>query len=89
MEIHHPFEKDKSLKLLGRSTEPLLENVMVKGKALQEMQHPAKSYRYLKKRLESLPSEYKRFENPHVYKVGLSSKLNGIRNQLIQKFKKD
>jgi nicotinate phosphoribosyltransferase len=88
-EIHHPFEKDKSLKLLGRSSERLLEKVMENGKALQEMQHPAESYLYLKKRLESLPSEYKRFENPHVYKVGLSSKLNGIRDQLIKKFIKD
>jgi nicotinate phosphoribosyltransferase len=35
-----------------------------------------------------LPDEYKRFENPHVYKVGLSTKLNEIRNELIRKFKK-
>ncbi|MGB3224352.1 MAG: nicotinate phosphoribosyltransferase [Desulforhopalus sp.] len=88
-EIHHPFEKDKSLKLFGGSSEPLLEKVMENGKALQEIQHPAESYRYLKKRLQCLASEYKRFENPHIYKVGLSSKLNGIRNQLIQRFKKD
>jgi nicotinate phosphoribosyltransferase len=88
-EIHHPFEKDKSLKLFGKSSEPLLEKVMENGKALQEMQHPAESYKYLKKRLDSLPSEYKRFENPHIYKVGLSSKLNGLRDKLIQKFKKD
>ncbi len=88
-EIHHPFEKDKSLNLFGRSSEQLLEKVMENGKALQEMQHPAESYRYLKKRLECLPSEYKKFENPHVYKVGLSSKLNEKRNQLIHKFKRD
>jgi nicotinate phosphoribosyltransferase len=87
-EIHHPFDKDKSLKLLGWSSEPLLEKVMEKGKALQEVQHPAESYKYLKKRLEKLPDEYKRFENPHVYKVGLSTKLNEIRNELIRKFKK-
>lgn len=88
-EIHHPFEKDKSLKLFGGSSEPLLEKVMENGKALQEIQHPAESYRYLKKRLECLPSEYKRFENPHIYKVGLSSQLNGIRDQLIHKYKND
>jgi nicotinate phosphoribosyltransferase len=87
-EIHHPFDKDKSLKLHGWFSEPLLEKVMEKGKALQKMQHPAESYEYLKKRLEKLPDEYKRFENPHIYKVGLSTKLNEIRDELIRKFKK-
>jgi nicotinate phosphoribosyltransferase len=88
-EIHHPFEKGKSLKLHEWSSEPLLEKVMEKGKILQQEQHPADSYQYLKKRLKQLPGEYKRFENPHIYKVGLSSRLNGMRNELIQKFKKE
>jgi len=87
-EIHHPFEKDKSLELHDWSSEPLLEKVMENGKALQKIQHPAESYKYLKKRLENLPDEYKRFENPHIYKVGLSTKLNEIRDVLINKFKK-
>lgn len=86
--IHHPFEKDKSLQLEDWCSEPLLAAVMERGKALQEMQHPDKSYEYLKKRLKNLPAEYKRFENPHIYKVGLSTRLNGIRDELIQKFKK-
>lgn len=88
-EIHHPFEKEKSMKLEGHHSEPLLEKVMEKGKALVESQHPAEGYKYLKTRLEKLPDEYKRFENPHIYKVGLSSKLNYIREGLIKKFKRE
>ncbi|GAB6192174.1 nicotinate phosphoribosyltransferase [Desulfocastanea catecholica] len=87
-EIHHPFNKDKSLKIPDWSSQPLQEKVMEKGKALQKMPHPAEGYTYLKKRLEKLPDEYKRFENPHIYKVGLSSRLNELRDELIGKFKK-
>lgn len=88
-EIHHPFNKDKSLKIPAWSAQPLQEKVMEKGKALQKMQHPAQSYAYLKKRLEKLPDEYKRFENPHIYKVGLSTRLNALRDDLIRKYKKE
>jgi nicotinate phosphoribosyltransferase len=51
------------------------------------MQHPDESYAYLKTRLEKLPDEYKRLENPHIYKVGLSTRLNDLRDDLIQKYK--
>lgn len=86
-EIHHPFNKDKSLKIPAWSSEPLQEKVMEKGKALQKRQHPAQSFAYLKKRLEKLPDEYKRLENPHIYQVGLSTRLNELRDELIGKFK--
>ncbi|NLA48528.1 MAG: hypothetical protein GX876_03590, partial [Bacteroidales bacterium] len=33
--------------------------------------------------LDLLPDEYKRFDNPHAYKVGLSEKLVKERNRLI------
>ena len=86
-EIHHPFEGDKSLKLQAWSSEPLLKKMMEKGKALHQVKHPAESYEYLKKRLKRLPGEYKRFENPHIYKVGLSTKLNEMRNTLVRNFR--
>ncbi len=86
-EIHHPFNKDKAFKIPPWSCQPLQEKVMEKGQALQKMQHPDESYAYLKTRLEKLPDEYKRFENPHIYKVGLSTRLNDLRDDLIQKYK--
>ena len=86
-EIHHPFERNDSLKLQTRSSESLLEKVMSGGTALHEVQHPAESYAYLKTRLAQLPDTYKRLENPDNYKVGLSTKLNEMRNELIRDFK--
>jgi nicotinate phosphoribosyltransferase len=41
---------------------------------------------YAKERLTKLSPERKRFENPHIYKVGMSQKLMETRNQLIQKY---
>ena len=39
---------------------------------------------FSKNRLGELPIEYKRFDNPHIYKVGLSKKLMDLRNELIK-----
>ncbi|BBB33596.1 NAPRT1 nicotinate phosphoribosyltransferase [Thermotomaculum hydrothermale] len=37
------------------------------------------------KRFEQLPSEFKRFVNPHIYRVGLSDKLYNLRHSLIER----
>ena len=39
---------------------------------------------YAKKRLSKLNDEHKRFDNPHVYKVGVSKKLRELKDQLVQ-----
>jgi nicotinate phosphoribosyltransferase len=39
-------------------------------------------------RLANLPEEYKRFDNPHIYKIGISKNLENERNRLIQEFKR-
>ena len=87
-EIHDPFEGSDPLKLQARSAEALLEKVMENGKALHEAQHPAESYAYLKTRLARLPDTYKRLASPEAYTVGLSTKLNELRNELVRAFKK-
>ena len=44
----------------------------------------AESAGYVQERLDLLPKEFKRFDNPHVYKVGLSPKLKKLKDELIQ-----
>jgi nicotinate phosphoribosyltransferase len=39
---------------------------------------------YAKQRLAKLSPERKRFENPHIYKVGISPNLQELRDQLVQ-----
>ncbi|MEE4242717.1 MAG: nicotinate phosphoribosyltransferase [Desulfopila sp.] len=83
MEMHHPLKKDTFLKPGEWLSEPLLEIVMEKGKALHKSQHPAESHAYLQERLQKLPGLYKQFENAPVYHVGLSSRLEKMRQDLV------
>ena len=86
--MHHPAVPDKSLSLAGLRQEPLLDIVMENGKIVQ----PEKSLKdisaYCLLRLSQLPGEYKRFDNPHIFKVGLSRGLIDLRNELKNRHKK-
>jgi nicotinate phosphoribosyltransferase len=80
--MHHPFEPGKSLPVGHQRQEPLLGMVMEQGRLL----HPAPSISdiaaYCRVRLALLPEEYKRFDNPHQYKVGISGPLLELRDGL-------
>ncbi|PJJ75985.1 nicotinate phosphoribosyltransferase [Thermoflavifilum aggregans] len=80
--MHHPFEPGKSKKIKGYPHEPLLFPVMKNGKSILPRPALQEIAAYARKRLQQLPPEYKRFEFPHAYKVGLSEKLLQLRDQL-------
>ena len=82
--MHHPFEPHQSLVLHPYEIEPSLHLVMAKGKIVHDPPPLSQTAQYCRDRLALLPAEYKRFENPHVYKVGISSKLKTLRNSLIE-----
>jgi len=44
---------------------------------------------YARQRLQQLPPEHKRFEYPHVYKVGLGHNLLTLRNKLMEKYRQN
>lgn len=81
--MFHPFDRTKSLELDRFQHEPLLERVMEDGKRLFPEQSTSEIAEYSKSRLALLPPEYKRFQNPHTYKVGLSSNLKEERDRLV------
>jgi nicotinate phosphoribosyltransferase len=85
--MYHPFETTKSMALTGFIQEPLLETVMENGKMLIEKRSLGKIAEYSKQRLSELPAEYKRFNNPHIYKIGISEALRTERDELIRKSK--
>ncbi|MGC1240316.1 MAG: nicotinate phosphoribosyltransferase [Chryseosolibacter sp.] len=80
--MHHPAEPDKYLSLKGMKQEPLLHTVMKKGKVTQQSPALKDIAAFSMSRLAQLPQEHKRFENPHIYKVGLSAALRDLRNEL-------
>lgn len=85
--MFHPVEPGKSLDLRTYRDESLLEKVMAGGQRLKAEQSVSQIAAYARQRLQQLPPEHKRFEFPHVYKVGLSQKLLALRNELMEKYK--
>ncbi len=81
--MFHPFDATKNLKLERFQKEALLKKVMENGKTVIVKREVSEIAEYSKKRLAMLPEEYKRFQNPHTYKIGLSEQLKIIRDKLV------
>ncbi len=83
--IHHPMFTEARSSLKDLPSEALMQTVMERGKRREpvSVEHSA---RYAQARLKKLHAEHKRFENPHVYKVGISDKLLRMRTELINGF---
>ena len=85
--IYHPFETGKSTDISRCKKEQLIHKVMDKGRMISGSKSPDQISEYLKSRLDCLPEEQKRFMNPHIYKVGISSPLLALRQKLAGKVK--
>ena len=86
--MYHPMYPLKSLSLIKYFKEPLLHQVMKSGVRVKNPKTLTEIAQYSHIRMEKLPEEYKRFDNPHIYKVGISKSLQTERDRLIEKFKK-
>jgi nicotinate phosphoribosyltransferase len=86
-QMEHPFDITKQINIKALKKEPLLELVMEDGKRVIPARTVNEIAEYSQSRLAKLPDEYKRFQNPHTYKIGLSSQLKKERNDLINKHK--
>lgn len=86
--MYHPFDPRKSLPVGKYRKEPLLETVMEDGERTSSPQSLTDIVGYARERLGLLPPEYKRFENPHIYRVGLSDGLKKERDKLIETHRK-
>ncbi len=83
----HPYDIEKSKPLDIKMGTPLLHKIMDNGKSLLENNEPADIAQFVKKRLQQLPEEHKRFNNPHIYKVGISEPLHQLRSDLRKKYR--
>lgn len=86
--MYHPFEPYKSMEIGSYTQEPLLKKVMDNGEILIEKRSLTEITDYSLQRLAELPIEYKRFNNPHIYKIGISEGLKKERDSLIKSYKK-
>jgi len=87
--MFHPTEPGQSLALGGLTGKELLVEVMAGGKRLRPAEPVEAVARFARERLARLPAEHRRFENPHVYKVGLSRVLRDLRDSLARGLTKE
>lgn len=90
--IYHPHYPLKKSVVKDLNKEILPSKVYENGKIVLSQKSINEIADYVKSRLAQLPDEHKRFEYPHIYKVGISSKLMNLRDELIksinEKYKK-
>ncbi|WP_027966937.1 nicotinate phosphoribosyltransferase [Halomonas halocynthiae] len=82
--MHHPADPFKRMELGQLHQEPLLHEVMANGEISITLRSLAEIAEYCQQRFAKLPQEYKRFDNPHRYKVGLSTTLKQAQEALIK-----
>ncbi|HEY6953397.1 MAG TPA: nicotinate phosphoribosyltransferase [Bacteroidota bacterium] len=85
-EIYHPSFPDQHSDLSLCTPEPLLKNVMEHGKLIERTCLPQEAASYARERLAHCSAEHKRFEYPHIYKVGISSRLMELRSKIVEDF---
>jgi nicotinate phosphoribosyltransferase len=81
---HHPmYDYLKKTYRPPYQAREIMVPVIVDGKQVYQPPSLEETRRHAGRELESLEPEYKRFSNPHVYKVSLSDKLHEIKRTLL------
>jgi nicotinate phosphoribosyltransferase len=79
--IYHPQQSEKNVSVKNLMHEQIMNKVMENGKTLY-LSSVEDISEYARSRLGQLNGEYKRFENPHLYKVGIGTELMKLRDNL-------
>lgn len=85
--IHHPYERNTKCSLKGLKKESLYQTFIENGEIKKSQKNVDEIKKYAAQRIKQLPDEHKRFEKPHIYKVGISEKLNNLRNNMVNQLK--
>lgn len=85
--ICHPIYRYKKKTLARFSARELLVPVFADGKLVYEAPTMAQICEYAQKELASFWDEYKRFMNPHIYKVDLSDELYDMKQKILNDYK--
>lgn len=85
--MYHPFYPAKRSYMKGLEYEELQKTVVRDGNLCIDLPDVMDIAEYSKKRLSKLNPEHKRFDNPHIYKVGISGELMNLRDHLLLEIK--
>lgn len=84
-EIFHPVYTWKRKNVTYFRARPLLVRIFEAGNLVYDVPSLEERREYCAAEVESLWDEYKRFDNPHIYKVDLSQRLWDLKNELLEK----
>ncbi len=87
--ICHPFHSEKCSEVSNLKREEIVQKVMERGKTMITSKNPYDIAAFATERIKQLPAEHKRFEFPHIYKVGITGKLMEKRNTLLMEIRKE
>ncbi|MDZ7807486.1 MAG: hypothetical protein U5K71_10265 [Gracilimonas sp.] len=85
--MYHPTDSKMSRDLSEFKRESILEKVFEDGKRISKPRSATEIREFSQAQLDRLPVEFKRFENAHTYKVGLSGNLKELRDRLVKEHK--
>lgn len=86
-QIIHPHFPAKNMDISACASEELMSKVVDEGNIPEQLPGVEESAAYARERLALLKPEHKRFDFPHVYKVGISPELQQLRDRLIKEQK--
>lgn len=81
--IFHPIYTWKTTTYEDYILRPMLKQIFKSGELVYELSDIEEIREYCKSEVESLWDEFKRFDNPHIYKVDLSKNLWELKNNLL------
>jgi nicotinate phosphoribosyltransferase len=85
--IQHPYIEYKTSEVAHLEASELMQKVVDNGRLTINSPTVEESRDYAKSQLLKLNEEHKRFDNPHVYKVGISRRLFELKKHLIKNSK--
>jgi nicotinate phosphoribosyltransferase len=86
LNIYDPIHPEKTTEVANLEKEMIHKIVYQNGEIKGLITSPSEINSYLKLRAARLPEEHKRFIMPHIYKVGISKELLGLRDTLRKGF---
>lgn len=84
LSLFHPIYTWKTTTYDDYILRPMLNKIFEKGNLIYNLPDINEIRNYCENEVESLWEEFKRFDNPHIYKVDLSKKLWELKNNLLK-----
>lgn len=86
--LYHPVERWKKITFENYTVKELPVTIVKDGKLVYDMPTLKEISAYAKEEKESFWDEYKRLDQPHIYKVDLSDELYALKTEMLEKIRR-